>query len=91
MAITDDDLHRIPLSVCPCCGSPNNGCSSPMGGRGPRPGDVTVCLLCSTVLVFADDMTTREPTKKEAREIAGDKNVLAVVAATAKVRGEIPQ
>jgi hypothetical protein len=39
----------------------------------------------------ARTMTTREPTKEEAREIAGDKNVLAVIAATAKARKETPQ
>jgi len=89
--VTADDVHRLPVSVCPCCGAPNNACSSAMGGRGPKPGDVTVCLLCSTILVFADDMTTREPTKEEAHEIAGDKNVLAVVAATARVRKETTQ
>jgi hypothetical protein len=38
----------------------------------PTPGCATVCLYCSHLMIFADDMTLREPTHAEIVELAGE-------------------
>ena len=45
---------------------------------------MTICLDCRHLMVFADDMTVRNPTDDEVREIAGDPDILMHMKALAK-------
>lgn len=44
---------------CPACLITLNAATSPFDDSTPSPGDVTVCLHCSTVSVFQTDLTLR--------------------------------
>jgi hypothetical protein len=53
---------RLPVTHCPACGSARNGAdreSKPGDRTEPRPGDFSVCVGCSCVTIFADDLTLR--------------------------------
>jgi len=50
----------------------------------PASGDVTVCLYCGHIMAFAEDLSLRELTNEEAREVAGDKRILAIQRARRK-------
>jgi hypothetical protein len=39
---------RVPLSLCPQCGQKLDGASTPDGPAPPDPGDISVCIYCST-------------------------------------------
>lgn len=50
--------------TCPACGRPNEV----MGGintRGPKPGDVVVCVACLVYLIITDENTLRTMTDRE--------------------------
>jgi hypothetical protein len=48
-------------------------------GRGPREGDIMVCLGCGHVMIYADDHgAMRQPTDEEMAEIGGDRRVVAI-------------
>ena len=66
-----------PECKCTACGAAIDRATH-VGDVDPDPGDVAVCLECGHVMVFADDLTARDPTDDEMVEIAGDRDVLAV-------------
>jgi hypothetical protein len=54
----------------------------------PEPGQFTVCIRCGHLMVFAEDLSLRDPTDKEAYEIAGHPLMLATQRALALMRKE---
>jgi hypothetical protein len=46
------------------------------GGRAPEPGDISICMRCRSINIFADDGGLRLPTGKEMHDIAGDPDLL---------------
>lgn len=60
--------NRVPLSACPYCGALND-CASSSDSSVPEPGCCAVCLYCSMVSVFADDMSLRVMTAAEWAEL----------------------
>jgi hypothetical protein len=71
------DGQRLPKTGCLNCGKPLDAAGRPgPDGARPGPGDVTVCLGCGHIMIYADDMTMREPTAEEVVEIAGDPEIL---------------
>jgi hypothetical protein len=61
-AILDTD-HRVPVCLCPLCGSELDGVA---GGPGPPgPGDITVCIICAGPLIFTADLALRVLTPPE--------------------------
>ena len=81
--MTVDD-HVVPDSACTACGKVLDRAMTE-GGRGPGPGDFTICLTCGHLMVFGDDMALRDPTRDEMREMAGDPTILRYQ----RVRGEV--
>jgi hypothetical protein len=71
-------------SQCPYCGHLIDASTSAEDAS-PGPGDVTVCLNCREIVVFADDMSLRLPTEQELIEVAGNDKVLAVLLALADI------
>lgn len=59
---------RVLLSPCPYCGAPNDAATSLESGT-PNPGDVSICLFCTSILVFADDLRQRVMTPQEWDEL----------------------
>jgi hypothetical protein len=52
----------------------------------PEPGCFTVCMYCSHLMVFADDMSVREPTDAEIVAVAGHGELLQMMAVLAEYR-----
>jgi len=63
---------ETPPSFCCECGASFDRASGP---DKPRPGDLTLCIRCVSLNVFADDLTTRKPTDEEYLAAAADSDV----------------
>ena len=72
-------ITRTIPTICPACGHRITSASHVATATAPVPGDFTVCLYCSTLLTFADDLSLRNLTDAEMIEAAGDKEVLATM------------
>lgn len=52
----------MPECCCPVCQSQLNGATpADFGDARPEPGNISLCINCAAVLVFADDLTLRAP------------------------------
>ena len=67
---------RFPPTPCVECGALNDSAARLEDDCVPKPGDMTICFDCHHLMVFADDMTTRNPTDEEIVAIAGDEDVI---------------
>lgn len=76
---------RTPRTKCPSC-SYEYDTASGFPGRGPKPGDVSICLRCGHLMGFNPDMTTRPLTDDEMLAVAGDKRLLAIQEARGHVK-----
>jgi len=81
--------ESVPRSVCPSCSEPNDMAMGTQPGTKPHPGALSVCWKCGHVMVFAEDLTLRDPTDAELINIAGDKHMLKVQAARAAIMGKL--
>ena len=63
---------NLPSSPCTNCGKLVDSATALDGDHTPKPGDVTICLYCHHLMVFADDMTVRNPTDDEVREMRSE-------------------
>lgn len=63
---------RLPQSKCCECGHQMDACSGPCE---PSPGDLTLCINCGSLNVFADDLTLRYPTDDEFFAAAADSDL----------------
>ena len=70
---------RTAPTACPACGHRITAASHIDGNMTPKPGDLTVCLYCATLLVFADGLSLRNLTDAEMIEAAGNKELLATM------------
>ena len=61
---------KMPDTACLECGKPvDRGLS--LNGQRMKPGDLTICLNCSALAVFAEDRSLRPLTDEELVEVAG--------------------
>jgi hypothetical protein len=62
--------QRIPASSCPRCGYVLDGCCH-IGAREavPKPGDVTVCLMCNSPMMFGDGLVLESTTMHALRKL----------------------
>lgn len=67
---------RTPVSPCPSCGAKNNAAS---GTGTPGPGDVSICLYCGHISLFADDLTLRPATDEELVEVKKHPEMLLAI------------
>jgi hypothetical protein len=78
---------RVPLSLCPQCGQKLDGASTPDGPDLPDPGDVSVCIYCSSILVFDAELKLALPSPAMLDEIlAEDPRLVTFVQAATEVR-----
>jgi len=66
------EIHRHVASSCLNCGKNLNAAASFATDKRPDPGDMTVCVDCGHVMIYADDLSVRAPTDAEMVDIAGD-------------------
>lgn len=54
--------HKLPPIRCPFCGSLCDGATNAQVGQSnpPDSGDITMCIVCSGVCVYTDDLTLRK-------------------------------
>jgi hypothetical protein len=80
--------HHISGSSCTNCGRFLHGITGVDVDEDdrPNPGSITICLYCGHVMVFADDLTLRNPTVIEQIKIAGDPRILAIQRARSKIK-----
>lgn len=64
---------RLDESHCTRCGKKLDGASGQ--GRGPEPGDFTLCIECGAVNVFDDELRLRKPTAEESADALGDDGI----------------
>jgi hypothetical protein len=50
---------RVPASTCPQCNYEMDGATCSTGNHAPRPGDVSVCIQCASILEFDPDLSLR--------------------------------
>jgi len=79
----------VPATACPGCGRRNDAATSVFSDSKPSPGSVSVCIACGHISVFNADLTLRNPTDAETREIAGDRRILAVQRARDQLMQEL--
>jgi hypothetical protein len=82
--------HQVPPSVCTSCGLVMDGATGVAedGHKGdivPDPGDFTVCINCGHLMIFNEDLTLRDLTDDEMIKVAGDKRLIAIQQARARV------
>jgi hypothetical protein len=70
---------RVPKATCPNCKEQLNSASSLETEEGPSPGDMTMCLYCGHLMIFAPDFSFRALTQDEMHEIAGDPRVIQIM------------
>jgi hypothetical protein len=60
------DAHRVPSSLCPVCQHLIDAATAVDDSPGePEPGDLTVCVECTSFLQFTDTMQVRLMSDKE--------------------------
>lgn len=83
-------MPDLGASPCPTCGRSNDAVSGATPSAIiPTAGDVTVCIGCASIAVFApgpSGLIQRLPTEAEAVEFASDPEVQRVVAAIRAVQ-----
>lgn len=55
---------ETPTALCPACGHKIDRASS-MDDATPSAGDISICIRCAAVNLFAGDLTLRRPTADE--------------------------
>jgi hypothetical protein len=73
-------------NFCLGCNERIDGASEPFEGGSPNPGDVTVCIYCGHIMVFGEGLKLRNPDDDEIKEIAGDRRILAIQRARARMK-----
>jgi hypothetical protein len=85
-AMTDGPM--FPGRTCISCGKLNDQATDPLEEVQPKPGDVSICFYCGHIAVFTLDLTLREPNLEEARDIAGNPEILSYQRARAAAMAE---
>jgi hypothetical protein len=52
---------RLPACHCPYCETRLDAATNLAKVIMPKPGDISVCIQCAQILIFADDLTLRKP------------------------------
>lgn len=72
------DFH-VPSSNCPNCGVKQDGALAVTSIHRPEPGDIMVCIDCSHICIYSDNLTLRDPTDEEMVEIAGNPTIIKMM------------
>jgi DNA-directed RNA polymerase subunit RPC12/RpoP len=64
--------HRMPGHKCSNCGSKLDGASGIDHRHAPEPGNLSVCGYCGHLRAYAEDLSLRELTSEEMRDVMRD-------------------
>lgn len=78
-------INEMPTCNCPYCGHEFNRASSLTSKDRPSPGDLTLCIKCSLVMAFDDDLRVRPLNADELKSLLKEPGLAAFVARTAAV------
>ena len=79
--------HVMPPSPCTACGKVmDRAGEGPFLAGKPRPGDISICMHCSHIMAFDDNLMLRDLTEAEVVECAGEPELLWVMALLGKYR-----
>lgn len=79
-------------TTCPVCAHSCNEATSVSGLDSPDSRSATICINCSSVLLFNKDLTLREPTKDEMEVIMSEpKNAITIACMRAMILGLRPK
>jgi hypothetical protein len=81
--------HRVRPSSCPFCAATLTAADNLPGSGGaakPRAGDLSVCISCSSILVFGRGRVLRAPNAREWRQIKAMRDWPLLQLATRVVR-----
>lgn len=81
---------RTPKSFCPACGYMVDTATMITSAGRPKPGDVSLCMRCGAVNLFAADLTIREPTEDEMHDLRAAANWPQIREACAIIKGASP-
>lgn len=75
---------HTPNSNCTNCGRLHDA-ATPVGEKrlavSPSSGSVAICIRCGHIMIYADDLSLRDPTVEEFLEVATDPRVIRARAA----------
>ena len=57
--------HDQTESPCWYCGDELDACSGLEHEHSPSPGDMTICIRCGSLSIFAEDLSMRQPSLEE--------------------------
>jgi len=75
MQLVVGEVTSTPAGTCCECGAEVNRTTATQIGQKPEPGDFTLCFVCTSLNVLADDLSIRAPTDEEFVRAASDKDV----------------
>lgn len=76
-------INEMPTCNCPYCGHEFNRASSLTDKSKPSPGDLTLCIKCSLVMAFDDDLRVRPLNAGELKDLLTQPGLTSFVARTA--------
>jgi hypothetical protein len=79
------ETHHVPGAVCPVCSKLLDGATNINDDGAPKPGDVSVCVDCMSILTFTPDLKLRLMTQGEVQALP-EPNKAAVIKATRLVQ-----
>lgn len=86
--MTEFQHSRVPEQKCPDCGAAVDA-ATPLDGESiPKEGSAAICLYCSGVAIYDENLSLRQPTPEEQLEIASD---VEIIRAIQVVRGKGPR
>jgi hypothetical protein len=80
---------RVPVSICAACGAPNDGAASYPKDAVPKDGDVSLCMYCGHLAMFASDLSLREVTSEELAVICKDEEIMHLLRLRQKYLGDV--
>lgn len=80
---------KIPPFKCPACNYHMDATTKAYGDGDAKPkqGDVSMCLMCGTLMVFNADLTVRKPTTDENLQFQSDPRIIQAQIAAAHITG----
>ena len=80
---------RTKAVACLNCGASLDAATAAFHDREPFPGAVAICLMCNHIQIYDDDLNFRELNDEEIQDIAGNKEILELIAASGNARAQV--
>ncbi len=78
--------HKMRKNKCLNCGYKLDAATEVGGDGSPESGDATICIQCSHLMIFDEDLKLRELNDLEIVELAGDRRMVGAMNAISAVK-----